>query len=107
MPGFSQFAGAKRPLVSWQGALICLAILCLNAHLARRFHLPLSGTATVQSNSAKVQHMDSDAHRWIPPVRTAPVSLVRVLTPLLLTEVRSYQSLSVPCLYDRPPPTAL
>jgi len=107
MPRFSRFARAKLRLVSWQGALICLAILCLNAHLARRFHLPLSGTATVQSNSAKVQHMDSDAHRWIPPVRTASVSLVPVLIPLPLTELRSYQSLSVPCLYDRPPPTAL
>jgi len=107
MPGFSQFAGAKRSLASWQGALICLAILCLNAHLANRFHLPLSGSTTVQSNAAKVQHMDRDAHRWMPPAPAASITLVAFPTTLLLTEVRSYQSLIVPCLCDRPPPTAL
>ena len=104
MPRFSQFVRAKRPLVSWQGALICLAILCLNAHLARRFHLPLSGTATVQSNSAKVQHMDRDAHRWIPPTWSASFQFVPTLSPALPAQGSNYLSLSVSFLYDRPPP---
>jgi hypothetical protein len=99
-----QSATAKRRFLSWQGMLICLAILSLDAHLANRFQLPLGGAATVQANSPKVQHMDQDAYRWVPPPVHFSAPLRPVPGPPLVTEKRSYSSPSIPCLYDRPPP---
>ena len=107
MQGFCQFARARGRLFSWQGALICLAILCLDAHLARRFHVPLSGTVTVQSNSAKVQHIDQDASRWVPPVRASSFRLSPVLTLPPVVDARGYLSLQIKRLYDRSPPALL
>jgi len=107
MPKFSQFARAKRRFFSWQGVLVCLAILCLDSHLASRFRLPLSTTATLQSNSAKVQHMDRDAHRWMPPIFTLSVPTSTVPTPLPEAHERGYLSAQVRCLYARSPPVFL
>ena len=104
MPRFSQFARAKGRFFYWHAAIACLAILSLNTYLVSRFHLPLSGTATVQSNSAKVQHMDHDASRWVPPIW----SLLAPLSPALMRppmrEKHGYLPPQVHRLCDRSPP---
>jgi len=104
MPEFCEFGTARRRFVSWQGLLVCLAILCLDAHLAHRFHLLLSGTTVVQARPAKVQHMDRDAYRWVPPVRRFSFSLSPVLEATHETEALAYLSLRVRSLYGRSPP---
>jgi len=106
MPISGQSANAVRRLSSWQGVLVCLAILSLNVHLANRFQLPFDGTATVQPNSPKVQHMDRDASRWVPPSICFSFPLQRIPDPPIVTEEATYSSPQVHCLYDRPPPIA-
>jgi len=104
MPKSGQLAGAKRRSFPWRSWLVCLAILCLDAHLAHRFHLPLSGTAAVQANSAKVQHMDRDGYRWLPPALSLSFLMVPLLTPPPVAPEAGYVPPWAHCLYDRPPP---
>lgn len=104
MPKFSQFAMAKRCFVSWHGMLVCLAILCLNAHLVSRFHLPFSGTTVIQAQTAKVQHMDQDAYRWLPPLRNLSIALSPVLVGWPQTDESVCQLVPVQRLCDRSPP---
>jgi hypothetical protein len=99
-----QSASAVRRLFSWQGVLVCLAILSLDIHLAKRFQLPLNGTATIQSDSPKIQHMDRDAFRWVPPSISFSIPLQPIPDPLIVTEETRYSSTHVHWLYDRPPP---
>jgi hypothetical protein len=104
MPIFGELATGKRRSFPWRSWLVCLAILALDVHLANRFHLPLCGAATVQANSAKVQHIDRDAYRWAPPVVTLSVPLLPAPAPPVVADERGYLSPHVHCLYDRPPP---
>ena len=104
MPTFGQPATTGRRPFPWRRWLVCLAILALNAHLANRFHLPLDGSATVQTNTAKVQHMDQDAYRWAPPVVSLSVLLLPAPATPVLADERGYLPPHIPCLYDRPPP---
>ena len=104
MPIFGQLATAKRRPFPWRSWLVCLAILALDVHLASRFNLPLPGTATVQTNSAKVQHMDQDAYRWAPPVVSLSAFLAPAPLPPVVADERGFTSPHVHCLYDRPPP---
>lgn len=107
MPKFSQFAMAKRCFVSWHEMLVCLAILCLHAHLVSRFHLPLSGTAVIQAQTAKVQHMDQDAYRWVPPPRSLFNPLSPALAPPPVKQEQGYLSPQIRCLCDRSPPACM
>ena len=104
MPVFGQFATAKRRPFPWRRWLVCFAVLTLGAHLAGRFSLPLSGPATVQSNSPHVQHMDQDAYGWAPPVVNVSVPLSPALAPPPIADEKGHLSPPVHCLYDRPPP---
>jgi len=105
MPIIGQLAAAKRHPLLWRRWLVCFAILSLGAHLAGRFNLPLSGQATVQSNSPYVQHMNQDAHGWAPPpVIRVSVPLVPSLAPPPVAGEKGHPSPPVHCLYDRPPP---
>ncbi len=104
MPSFGQLATAKRRPLPWRSWLVCFAILSLGAYLAGRFSLPLSGLATVQSNSPKVQHMDQDAYGWAPPVVQVSVPLAPALGPPPIADESGHLAPPVHCLYDRPPP---
>jgi hypothetical protein len=88
---------------SW---LVCLAILSLGIHLADRFDLPLSGTATIQSNTPRTQHLDQDGYQWLPPATNAVVRLAWVPAPQVTPQEKCQQSLHVRWLFDRPPPSA-
>jgi len=104
MPKFGQLAITARRFFPWRGLLVCLAVICLDAHLANRFHLPLSGNAVVQANSAKVQHMDRDGFRWLPPRLSLSPLFVPLRLPPPLTPEAGYMPPRVHSLYDRPPP---
>jgi len=104
MPICGQLATAKRRPLLWRRWLVCFAILSLGVHLAGRYNLPLSGHATVQSNSPSVQHMDQDAYGWTPPVVSVSVPLVPAFASPPIADERGHLSPRVHCLYDRPPP---
>jgi len=104
MPIFGQIATAKRRPFPWRRWLVCFAVLTLGAHLAGRFSLPLSGPATVQSNSPHVQHMDQDAYGWAPPVVNVSVPWAPALAPPPSADEKGHLSPPAHCLYDRPPP---
>jgi hypothetical protein len=102
-----QLAALKRRSFPWRSWLVCLAILCVDAHLASRFHLPLSGAAVVQSNSAKVQHMDQDGYRWLPPALSLSFLFVPILVSPPAAAESDYTPPRIDCLYNRPPPAVL
>jgi hypothetical protein len=70
--GYQQLA--KRRLLSGRGAVVLLAIMALTVSLANRVpHAVSVHQATAAHSSpftAKIQHRDQDASRWVAPVAT-------------------------------------
>ncbi len=95
--------------VSWRRVAACVAIVCLAAHLAGRFRVPISASTTVQINSAKakIQHLENDAVRWFPPAVGSLFSLSSAPAPRVPVEKEpEVPSRFDDCLYNRPPPRA-
>jgi heme/copper-type cytochrome/quinol oxidase subunit 2 len=97
------------PVPWWRWALISVVTLSLFVTVATRtFHVTISHSATVQSDSPQAirQHMDRDAVRWAAPVLQltvllAPTFYLRMspAAPPLATFLIEEN------LYNRPPPT--
>lgn len=98
----------KRVWLLGRSAVVFLGVLALTVSLASRTaDLNISTHQSVQSQTqkAKVQHRDRDAHGWSPVVTDSePFYLAVCAKPLVphTTQVIAEQLDS--CLYNRPPP---
>jgi hypothetical protein len=91
-----------------RSAIVFLGVLALTVSLASRTaDLNISTHQSVQSQTqkAKVQHRDRDAHGW-PPVVTdsEPFYLAVCAKPLVPEKTQVISEQLDTCLYNRPPP---
>lgn len=98
----------KRRLFSRPGLLVLLAVLGLTVSLATRvFGGEVYSSTSIHSGStcAKIQHRDSDASRWVPPVATYALlwgsEPSAVFQPADQIQFHPHYD----SLYNRPPPT--
>jgi hypothetical protein len=109
MPLVGENQLAERPLLSWRGVLILVAAFAITLSLANRvFEGQIFNTPTAHSGlaHAKIQHRDTDAAQWVPPVATFTIlwssessSAVEISDPL-------YSRPHYESLYNRPPPVS-
>jgi hypothetical protein len=98
----------KRVRLLGRSVVVFLGVLALTVSLASRTaDLNISAHQSVQSQTqkAKVQHRDRDAHGWSPVVTDSDPFYLAVCAKTLVpenTQVISEQLDS--CLYNRPPP---
>lgn len=99
----------ERRLFSRRGLLVFVAVLGLTVSLAARlFSGEIYSSTSIHSGStcAKVQHRDSDASRWVPPIAV----YVLLWTSQRSTDIQTSEQIQFhphyDSLYNRPPPLA-
>jgi len=105
--GYNPLAG--RRVLSWRGSVILVAAFAITLSLANRVfegQVFDSPTAHSAAGHAKIQHRDSDAAHWAPPVARFTLLWSSRSSITVETVDPLYAQASYPSLYNRPPPTA-
>lgn len=94
----------RRAIVVWVAMLALAVTLAL-----RTVHLPSGDAATFQSNaqSAKIQHRNNDAVRWVPVIPTVLLAWSPIPFHVIVVQDEPLRSVFVDAgLNTRPPPQA-
>lgn len=98
----------KRVRLVGRSVLVFLGVLTLTVSLASRtVDLNISTHPSVhpQTQKAKIQHRDRDAHGWSPFVTDSePFYLAVCAKPIMPDKTQVISEQLDPCLYNRPPP---